>query len=297
MARSRNIKPGFFKNYELADAGMAAQLLFAGLWCLADNEGRLEDKPRLIKAEIFPYYQVDINRELTVMERLKFIYRFQLDGLSIIEIINFKKHQNPHHTEKKSTLPSYEKYKEYCKNNIIETNTCSNNGELTVNSPLYNGGNPADSLIPDSLIPDSSIPDSSIPDQKKCANAHKEKTKTSSSFDEFYDSYPKKVSRKEAEKSWSKLKPEMHQKIIDDVNFRKREHDPWKGDKHFICSPAVYLKNERWNDEIIKIPNNLNWIRYEPKPEPYRASYEIIHSTDFGEPEDDYIEGSHYPAN
>ena len=69
--RARNIKPGFFKNPDLADAGPAAQLLCVGLWCMADKEGRLKDQPRVIKAEVFPYYEIDINRELTVIQRWK----------------------------------------------------------------------------------------------------------------------------------------------------------------------------------------------------------------------------------
>jgi len=32
-----------------------ARLLYPGLWMLADREGRLEDRPLRIKAEILPY--------------------------------------------------------------------------------------------------------------------------------------------------------------------------------------------------------------------------------------------------
>jgi len=48
MARSRNIKPGFFRNEMLAECSPLARLLFAGLWCLADRFGRLEDRPKRI---------------------------------------------------------------------------------------------------------------------------------------------------------------------------------------------------------------------------------------------------------
>jgi hypothetical protein len=49
MARARNIKPAFFKNEQLVELGMSTRLLFIGLWCLADREGRLEDRPKRIK--------------------------------------------------------------------------------------------------------------------------------------------------------------------------------------------------------------------------------------------------------
>lgn len=149
MARARNIKPAFFKNYDLADAGPVAQLLFAGLWCLADREGRLEDKPRLIKAELFPYYDCDVNGELTELERLKFVRRYTVGEVAVIEVLNFKKHQTPHNTEKASALPAYHGQKH------LEAAPTVGNGELTVSPPLENDGKTPDSLTPDSLIPDS----------------------------------------------------------------------------------------------------------------------------------------------
>ena len=152
MARARNIKPGFFKNYDLADLGPHAQLLFAGLWCLADKEGRLKDQPRLIKAEIFPYYDVDVNGELTKLQRLGFIDRYEAEGVAVIQVENFIEHQSPHHTEKASTLPANSE--QQAAKPIPEPLT-ETHGELTVNSRKYNGENPPDSLIPDSLIPDS----------------------------------------------------------------------------------------------------------------------------------------------
>jgi hypothetical protein len=58
--RARNIKPGFFKNEELATKDPLARILFEGLWCMADREGRLEDRPARIKAEVLPYDECDI---------------------------------------------------------------------------------------------------------------------------------------------------------------------------------------------------------------------------------------------
>jgi len=153
MARARNIKPGFFKNYDLADPGPICQLLFAGLWCLADREGRLEDKPRLIKAEIFPYYEVDVNGELTKLERLGFVDRYSTNGQAYIAVRNFKKHQSPHSTEKRSDLPAPPS-DEPAKSATAHVSL--DNGESTVDTPKHNGGNPPDSLIPDSLIHTSS---------------------------------------------------------------------------------------------------------------------------------------------
>ena len=106
--RSRNIKPGFFKNEDLADLGPHAQLLFVGLWCLADREGRLEDRPKRIKAEIFPYE--DLNESVDLMldklSETEFIKRYVVKDNNYIQITNFLKHQTPHYLESPSQIPA-----------------------------------------------------------------------------------------------------------------------------------------------------------------------------------------------
>ena len=67
--RARDIKPGFFKNDQLAECSMAARLLFPGLWMLADREGRIENRPRKIKAEIFPFDDMDVAELLSELEK------------------------------------------------------------------------------------------------------------------------------------------------------------------------------------------------------------------------------------
>jgi len=101
MARSRNIKPGLFKNEILGVEDPLLTILFCGLWCLADKRGRFEDRPLRIKGEIFTYREnIDINQHLADLVRLGFIHRYSVDDKRVIQVINFDKHQNPHHTEK-----------------------------------------------------------------------------------------------------------------------------------------------------------------------------------------------------
>ena len=157
MARARNIKPSFFTNELLGTEDPMVSLTFAGLWCLADKEGILEDRPLRIKAELFPYREnLDVNGYLTVLQRLGFIHRYEVNGVGYLQVINFQKHQCPHHTEKSKKYPKYHDVK-----------------DLTVKPPLSDGEKQVptrsdslihDSLIPHSLIEDSLIPDSLIPD-------------------------------------------------------------------------------------------------------------------------------------
>jgi hypothetical protein len=93
MARIRTIKPEFFKNEQLADLPMSARLLFIGLWTLADKEGRLEDRPKRIKVELFPYDNLDCDKELSRLQSAGFIERYEVGELKVIQIINFTTHQ------------------------------------------------------------------------------------------------------------------------------------------------------------------------------------------------------------
>lgn len=159
MARARNIKPSLFKNELLGadEVDPFVSLLFISLWCLADREGRLEDRPLRIKAETFPYRTMEpslFNGYLTELERLGFIRRYAVDGKAVILVLNFTKHQSPHNTEKASELPEPP----------LETIETIAVVEFPVTSRLDNGylteQERSDSLL---LIPDSGLlnPDTS----------------------------------------------------------------------------------------------------------------------------------------
>ncbi len=164
MARARNIKPGFFKNEDLAELDAFDRLLFIGLWCLADREGRIEDRPKRIKMELFPCddYKVDVG--IANLCSSGFIERFNVGDISVIEVTNFVKHQNPHGTEKDSLLPDSKGF--------YRVNSRRSNGCVTGDSRLVNV-NPTlknvDPQLDNALIhrfTDSPNPDSPKEDQE-----------------------------------------------------------------------------------------------------------------------------------
>ncbi len=106
MARARNVKPSLFTNDVLAEVDPLGRLLFVGLWCHADREGRLEDRPKRLKAEILPYDECDIDALLQELHFRGFILRYEVAGQRFILVANFAKHQNPHINEKPSSIPA-----------------------------------------------------------------------------------------------------------------------------------------------------------------------------------------------
>lgn len=186
MARSRNIKPGFFTNDELAECHPLGRLLFAGLWTIADKEGRLDDRPKKIKAMLLPFDEADCDALLQQLNDHKFIIRYRVNGECYIQISNWKKHQNPHCKEAASEIPApIENDKstgqEQCKENTEEEKKDSESiqdvenkgapelhGTSMVQESVEDSLNPADSL---NLIPDSLNPDPDSLDNTQAASA------------------------------------------------------------------------------------------------------------------------------
>lgn len=106
MARARLIKPGFFANEVLAECTPMARLLFAGLWTIADRAGRLEDRPKRIKGELFPYETIDPDALLNELALRGFIVRYAADETAYIQVVSFEKHQSPHVREPASSIPA-----------------------------------------------------------------------------------------------------------------------------------------------------------------------------------------------
>lgn len=133
MARARNIKPSFFMNEDLAELDFGVRLLFVGLWTLADREGRLEDRPKRIKRELFPSDNLDIDSALNRLEEFDFIKRYKFEEFSVIAIKKFSEHQSPHGTEKDSQLPD--------ENGLFTVNERGNKGLVTGKSAKIPRGN------------------------------------------------------------------------------------------------------------------------------------------------------------
>ena len=108
MARTRSLKPQFFKNDLLAECQPLARLLFSGLWCMADAEGRLEYRPLRVKAEVLPYDDCDVDQLVDELEQRGFVRRYTVDDVTILVIPKFLDHQRPHPKEPTESFPTEE---------------------------------------------------------------------------------------------------------------------------------------------------------------------------------------------
>jgi hypothetical protein len=223
MSRSRNIKPGFFKNDQLAELPFEFRILFQGLWCEADREGRLLDRPKRLKAEIFPYDDVDVGRGLNMLDGFGFIQRYTVAGVGYIQITNFAKHQNPHKKEAPSEHPGPDK---------------AENSACTVQDPEI----PVQAgLIPDSpfLIPDSL--------EKATVQPAAAQRATAIHFDRFWSAYPNKKGKKDAERHWRREGCDaVADELIAHVFLMQQQDDDWI--RGYVPMGSTYLNGRRWED-------------------------------------------------
>jgi len=236
--RSRNIKPGFFINESLSEVDCATRLLFIGIWCFADREGRFEWKPKKIHAAIFPYdHDFDIEKMLCNLMSLHLITCQDKVGY----IPRFREHQHPHPHEAKSKLPAY--------NEQIQEDTKCNEMSLQVMKCQ------ADIRIlgySDSINPP-------IPPCGEILEKPKRKKRISElpkdqleSFKKFWAVWPKHIAQADAEKAWLKISPTNGQvEVICHAVERWKKSQKWQENNgEFIPYPATWLNGKRWRDEI-----------------------------------------------
>jgi len=175
MARTRNLKPGFFKNENLAQLGLPAMVLYAGLWTLADREGRLEDRPLRIRAEIFPYFpDQPVDELLNALAAARFIIRYTVGENRFISIPTWGKHQFPHIKESASTIPAPD---EHCASTVLAQDKNSASPSLTLSSLTLSSS----------------------------SHGNPERNAALAAFHGWFADYPKPVRKTAASESWRRL--------------------------------------------------------------------------------------------
>lgn len=261
MARSRNIKPGFFRNELLAELDFGTRLLFIGLWTLADKAGRLEDRPKKIKIELFPADNVNVSCMIHALAKHEFITRYAVKGVRYIQINNFLKHQNPHHKEVDSELPGVESADLELEERADDSSGCANNNHAqSMHEPSMNHEQ-ANEIASSPLIPDSGflIPDTG---EKTCApggaciaepSKPEPENLYTDEFNEFWKAYPNKSGKKPAARAFKKLRARRSSRafldeLIEDVTTRAKSFDWKKNNGQYIPMASTYLNQERWDD-------------------------------------------------
>jgi hypothetical protein len=194
------VKPSLFKNELLATSDALNTWVFEGLWCIADREGRLEDRPRRIHLEINPGRAYETTETaLAWLAEHGFIVRYTHGSGQYIQVVNFGKHQNPHMREPASVIAAPGVSTEQAPD--IATHIYGSESDSSTGpAPVPNGAGPA--LSP-SLIPLSPSP---LPESSKAAARPAEPE-----FAEFRAMYPER----NGNQPWNRAKRAITARLMD----------------------------------------------------------------------------------
>jgi hypothetical protein len=107
--RIRTVKPEFFLHeglFELeTETSLPIRISFAGLWCVADREGRFKWEPRKIGVQILPYDNIEFSRVLDALWTRGFIVKYRVDSVDYGWIPSFTRHQVINNRERDSEIP------------------------------------------------------------------------------------------------------------------------------------------------------------------------------------------------
>lgn len=94
---------------------------------------------------------------------------------------------------------------------------------------------------------------SSAPSPSSSKNLIRKKSPTKDlpdGFDEFYETFDKKVQRLDAEKSWRRINPNAD--LVHTIIESARDYVRATPDKKYRKNPATWLNGQCWNDEVIE---------------------------------------------
>ena len=214
MPRIRSVKPECFRNEQLADLPYEDRLLFIGLWTQADRDGRLEDRPKRLKGELFPYDDLNVDESLGRLANAGLILRYEGNGLRLIAIPTWAKHQRPHHTEMLSIFPPPI--------------------GVTATAPLEHGDAPTGR------------------EGKGMDQERKESTALRASFERLWEAFPRKVGKDAAFAEFSRIRPadDVLNSMVAAVIAQSQSPQWLKDGGQFVPHPRTWLKQGRWKDSV-----------------------------------------------
>lgn len=93
MARIRTIKPEFWTDRRVGECSTNARLLFIATWNFADDHGGLDRSAKQLKAQAFPYDNLDCEPLVQELLGVGLLVEYEVGGDKYLHIKHFRKHQ------------------------------------------------------------------------------------------------------------------------------------------------------------------------------------------------------------
>jgi hypothetical protein len=110
MARIRTVKPEYWTDRRVGECSTNARLLFIATWNFADDEGGLDRSAKQLKAQAFPYDNLDCEPLVQELLNAGLLIEYESGGQKYLHIKNFRKHQRIDKPQK-ARIPIFESAK------------------------------------------------------------------------------------------------------------------------------------------------------------------------------------------
>ena len=217
---------------------VGCHLVYSWLIPWTDDDGRLRGEPLWILANILPNEGLtvdEIGSMLFELGRVGLIQWYEVDGERFIQVIDNENHQLIRKDRyKASTYPE-------CNGNA----TICQPSDNQVTDESRQNRNPLSTPTPSSSP--TPTPTHSPP-RRRAADAQPNPL-----FEKFWTAYPKKKSRGQAEKAFSKINPDeqLLATMIAKIGQAKTSDEWTREGGRYIPHPATWLNAKGWEDEII----------------------------------------------
>ncbi len=136
MARIRTIKPEFWTDERVGECSVSARLLFVATWNFADDHGGLDRSAKQLKAQAFPYDNIDCEPLVQELLQAGLLVEYESGGKKYLHIRGFRAHQK---VEKpaKPRVPLYEPSLNTPR--VLLESSPSSSGNSPVSSGLFSG--------------------------------------------------------------------------------------------------------------------------------------------------------------
>jgi hypothetical protein len=107
VARIRTVKPDFWTDAAVGECSVSARLLLIASLNFADDYGGLDRSSKQLKAQAFPYDNIDCEPLVLELLRNGLFVEYEVDGRKYLHIKGFRKHQKVENPAK-PRIPLYE---------------------------------------------------------------------------------------------------------------------------------------------------------------------------------------------
>lgn len=220
---NRIIKESICTSDSLDSLSWFEECFFYRLLVNCDDYGRMDARPAVLKARLFPLKErialKDIRDALGKLADIGCVRLYECDGKPYLYLPAWEVHQSIR--AKRSKYPAPE-----------DGTTCTHMQADEITCMQMNADAP--------VIQSNPNPNPN-PNPKARAEL----------FARFWDAYPKKKAKQEAQKAWDKLKPgeELAEMIIAAVYRLAATQDWTKEGGRYIPYPATFLNGRRWEDD------------------------------------------------